>query len=46
MPEVAVQLEGLGAISAVNTPQQLTSWMQTEKARWEKLGRAKGIKLE
>ena len=46
MPEVVEQLNSIGAIVAVGTPEQLTSWMQTQKARWEKLGRAKGITLE
>ena len=46
LPEVVEQLNSIGAIVAVGTPEQLTSWMQTHKARWEKLGRAKGITLE
>ena len=46
MPEVTEQLGGIGAIVSVGTPEQLTSWMQTQKVRWEKLGRAKGITLE
>ena len=46
MPEVAEQLGSIGAIVAVDTPEQLTSWMQTQKVRWEKLGRGKGITLE
>ena len=46
LPEVVEQLNGIGAIVAVGTPEQLNSWMQTHKARWEKLGRAKGITLE
>jgi tripartite-type tricarboxylate transporter receptor subunit TctC len=44
--EVTEQLNALGAIVSVGTPEELTSWMQAEKARWEKLGRAKGITLE
>jgi tripartite-type tricarboxylate transporter receptor subunit TctC len=46
MPQVTEQLNTLGAIVAVGTPEQLTAWMQTEKVRWEKLGKAKGITLE
>lgn len=46
MPEVAEQLNGIGAIAAVGAPEQLTSWMQAQKTRWEQLGRAKGITLE
>lgn len=46
MPDVAEQLAGIGAIVAVDTPEQLTSWMQGQKVRWEKLGREKGITLE
>lgn len=46
MPEVAEQLSSIGAIVAVGTPEQLSSWMQTQKLRWEGLGRDKGITLE
>ena len=46
MPEVAEQLGSIGAIVAVGTPEQTTAWMQTQKVRWEKLGRDKGITLE
>ena len=46
MPEVSEQLGGFGAIVSVGTPEQLASWMVSQKVRWEKLGTVKGITLE
>jgi tripartite-type tricarboxylate transporter receptor subunit TctC len=45
-PEVRQRLQGLGADPGGNTPEQYTTFIQIEIAKWAKVIKAAGIKGE
>jgi len=43
-PEVKAQVEATGGYVAGDTPEEFAAFIRAEKAKWEKIGRAAGIK--
>ncbi len=46
LPDVQKQLEGQGATTIGNTPEQFAAYIKSESAKWEKVLKASGVKAD
>jgi tripartite-type tricarboxylate transporter receptor subunit TctC len=46
LPEVAERLTSLGSRPQAKTPQEMGSWLASEKERWAKVVKESGYKIE